>query len=50
MDLTLLNNAKAKPLGLRKWSEALKRVRNGTGNARILCVGDSTTAVCRVGE
>lgn len=30
--------------GLRKWWTALGRVRAGTGDARIACIGDSTTA------
>ena len=39
----LLNNAKAPPGNLKKWRNALTRVRTGAGNARVLCLGDSTT-------
>lgn len=38
---TMLSNAKS--LLLSNWRIALANVRNGTANARILCVGDSTT-------
>lgn len=31
------------PTSLRKWKKALARVRSGGGDAKILCVGDSTT-------
>jgi lysophospholipase L1-like esterase len=32
-----------KPSNLKKWRKALGNVRTGTANARVLCVGDSTT-------